>query len=294
MRLHVVARSVGRLALASMLWLSLAARVGEAQATSSKVQPVTRGFRASPDVTMRIYVPSGRIRLSVWDRDSIHVRGFTSTASQMFGGGTRTHVKFGVEPRVSGDSTLANADWEVSVPVGARVWIKMIDGIVAANGTQGELEVYTVRGGVSVRDAAGTTTVESIDAPVTILRSRGDVRVRGSRGAVTMENVEGTLSVATVSGPVFMTSVTSDGRVETIGGEISVTAGSLRGATMELQSHAGAITLTLDAQRSPLLDLSSRAGSVLGDKVAGSAKNGQLVARSFKGRITVKARYITP
>lgn len=294
MSVRVAAHSVGRVALAAMLWLGLAPRVGEGQTAAPKAQSVARGFRASPDVTMRIYVPSGRIRLTVWDRDSIHVRGFASASSQMFGGGTRTHVKFGVEPRVSGDSILANADWEVSVPAASRVWIKMIDGIVAASGTQGELEVYTVRGGVSVRDAAGTTTVESIDAPVTILRSRGDVRVRGSRGAVTLENVEGTLSVATVSGPVFMTSVVSDGRVETIGGEISVTAGSLRGATMELQSHAGAITLTLDAQRSPLLDLSSRAGPVLGDKVAGSAKNGQLVARSFKGRITVHARQITP
>ena len=254
----------------------------------------TRGFRSTSDVTMRIYVPSGRIRLSVWSRDSIHVRGTIAASSQMFGGGSRTHVKFGVEPRVSGDSTLPRADWEVSVPRGARVWVKMIDGRIDAAGVSGELELYTVRGEISVRDVGGVTSIESIDAPVSVLRSRGDLRVRGSRGAVVLNDVRGTMSVATVSGPVTMTAVTTDGRVETIGGAISLTGSSMSGSILELQSHAGAIDLSLDARRSPLLDLSSRAGPVLGDKLTGAATNGQLVARSFKGRITVRARFIAP
>ena len=88
--------------------------------------------------------------------------------------------------------------------------------------------------------------------------------------------------------------VTADGRVETIGGAISLTGSAMSGSILELQSHAGAIDLSLDPRRSPLLDLSSRAGPVLGDKLTGAATNGQLVARSFKGRITVRARFITP
>jgi hypothetical protein len=77
--------------------------------------------------------------------------------------------------------------------------------------------------------------------------------------------------------------------VETIGGAISLTSGSMGGATLELQSHSGDITLALDPKRSPVLDLSSRAGPVLGTAPEGIAATGQLSARSFKGRITVRS-----
>lgn len=256
--------------------------------------PIARGFPASADVTMRIYIPAGRLRLSVWARDSIHVRGTLGDAAAFFGGGSRTHVKLGVEPKVTGDTRLPEVDWEVSVPRGARVWVKMIDGEIDATGTTGELELYTVRGQITVRDVAGVTSIESIDAAVTVRRARGDLRVRGSRGAVVLDDVKGTVSVATVSGPVSLTGVVADGRVETIGGGIAFTGGSLGGAMLELQSHAGAITLSLDAKRAPLLDLSSRAGPVQGSQVVGAKAHGQLVARSFKGRISVRATPVTP
>ncbi len=257
-------------------------------------QPTARGHAVTADVTMRLYVPSGRVRLSAWDRDSIHLRGTVSSSSTQFGGGSRTHMKFGVESRVAGDSTLPNADWEVFVPRSARVWVKMIDGQLEAAGVTGELELYAVRGSIAVRDVGGVTSIESIDAPVSVLRSRGDLRVRGSRGAVTLDGVAGTASVATVSGPVSLKSFTAEGRVETIGGTIAVNGGSLDGSTLELQTHAGAIDLTLDAARSPLLDLSTRAGPVQGPRLTGSAEYGQLSARSFKGRITVRAVSIVP
>jgi DUF4097 and DUF4098 domain-containing protein YvlB len=139
-----------------------------------------------------------------------------------------------------------------------------------------------------VQDVSGVTSIESIDAPVTVPTRSGDVRVRGGKGAVIMEDVKGTMSVATVSGPVTLTRPLADGRVETIGGAISLTSGSMAGATLELQSHSGDITLALDPKRSPLLDLSSRAGPVLGTAPEGIVANGQLTARSFKGRITVR------
>lgn len=255
-------------------------------AQASRPQPVVRGYAAAADISMRIYVPAGRVRIAVWARDSVHVKGTTGQGVTVFGGGSRTHMKFGIESRVPGD-TLPEADLEVSVPRGARVWLKMIDGRADVTGITGEIELYAVRGDITVQDVSGVTSIESIDAPVTVRRARGDLRVRGGKGAVIIDDARGTMSVATVSGPVTLTNVVADGRVETIGGAIALTATSLAGATMELQSHSGDITLALDPRRAPLLDLSSRAGPVLGTAPKGMAVNGQLSARSFKGRITV-------
>ncbi len=254
-----------------------------------------RGLAVSPDVTMRLYVPRGRLRISTWTRDSVDIRGTISKSSRLFGGGSRTHVKFGIEASVVDDRALPYADWNVTVPRDARLWVKMIDGDITATGTAGELELYAVSGSIVVRAVSGVTMIESIDASVSVAEARGDLRVRGSRGKVLLESVHGTASVATVSGPVTLAFVTADGRVETIGGDITMKGAPQKGATMELQSHSGAMWLSFDATRTPLLDLSSRAGPVLGDSaMKGAAQFGQVVARSFKGRITVRRFVVTP
>lgn len=246
------------------------------------------GFRTTPDVTMRIYVPTGRVVIRTWLRDSVDVRGAISRNARFFGGGSRTHVKLGVEARSPADSTLPSATFEVIVPRKARVWVKVIDGEVDVRGTDGELEAYAMRGSVTVRESRGTTLIESIDAPVTVAGVSGDLRVRGSKGAVTCDSVQGTASVATVSGPVTLRNFTADARVETIGGDVSL-FGRVGRATVDVQTHAGAIAIALDAKAVPQLDLSTRAGAVEGAKFTGTQAHGRVTARSFKGRIVVSA-----
>jgi len=263
----------------------------DAQGTTNVVakgKPIDRGFAATPDVVMRIYLPKGRLRVSTWAHDSVHVRGTVGASASYFGGGSRTHVKLGVESQIPNDTRLPEADWVVQVPQRARVWIKQIDGDLEAIGLQGELEAYTIGGRMVVRDVAGSTMLESIDAPVTVESARGDLRVRGSKGAVVIRDVDATISVATVSGPVTVTGGRPDGRVETIGGDVIIERPLLAKAELEIQTHSGGITVRVDPRKAPLMDLSSRAGAPSGERITGQAMFGRLVARSFKGTIMVQ------
>lgn len=288
-------RFASALALFAMASSASAQTSAKSTATNpATAMPFIKGFAATSDVSMRIYAPAGRVRVVVWQRDSVMVRGSMGPTASFFGGGSRTHVKLGVESRIQSDTTLPTVDWEVTVPRNARLWIKMIDGALLASGTTGELEMYTVRGSIEVRDVAGVTSIESIDAPVVVQRASGDVRVRGSKGKVMLTDVRGTMSVATVSGPVMLTRIATEGRVETIGGNVFVSEAALSGAALEIQTHSGGITLSLDPARAPELDLSSRAGPVRGDKYKGHAKFGQLLARSFKGIIELRSLYVMP
>lgn len=237
---------------------------------------------------MRIYLPKGRLRVSTWTRDSVHVRGTVGATASFFGGGSRTHVKLGVEARLASDTRLPDADWVVQVPARARLWIKQIDGDLEVTGVQGELEAYTVAGRMAARSVGGNVMLESIDAPVTVESARGDLRVRGSKGAVVLRDVDATVSVATVSGPVKVTGGRPDGRVETIGGDVVIERPQLTKAELEVQTHSGGITLRVDPRKAPLLNLSTRAGSPTGERITGQAAFGQLVARSFKGAIIVQ------
>ena len=250
-------------------------------------QPGSRGFATTSDVTMRLYVPSGRLTVETWDRDSVHLEGQLGANASLFGGGARTHIKLGIEARSNADSTLPQASLQVRVPRRARVWIKMIDGSMQVSGTREELEAYTVRGSIVVRDVAGNTSVESIDAPVTVSDATGNLRVRGSRGAVSLRRIRATTSVSTVSGDVSVLGSAAEGRLETIGGRIGVD-GVAPGGTLELQSHNGVLDVRVPRSRMPLLDLSSRSGTVSGKTLRGSATHGHIIARSFKGNVTAR------
>jgi DUF4097 and DUF4098 domain-containing protein YvlB len=255
-------------------------------------QAAPRGFAAGADVVMRIYVPKGSVQIRTWTRDSVAINGTVGANASFFGGGDRRHIKFGVEPLRATDATLPTADFVVTVPRAARLWVKMIDGNLSVTGTTAELEAYAVRGQIVVRDVAGTTVVESIDAPITMTNVEGDLRVRGSKGAVCLENLSGTASIATISGSVHLTRSRAEARVETIGGDVQVSGNAMQGALLEIQTHAGAITLALDPARVPQLELRTRTGAIsyappFTSRTTGQAANGRSSARSFKGAIRV-------
>lgn len=259
-----------------------------AQPTNSNL-PLLRGFAAKSNVNLRVFVPAGQVRVVVWDRDSIAVSGTIGTSSSMFGGGRPDYVKFGVEPMRVGDTRLASADWVVTVPRKAHVWVKMTDGAIETEGTTGELELYSVGGSIRVRRAKGVISVESIDAAVSIDGAEGDLRVRGGKASLNVRNATGTASITSVSGNVSLTGTAPECRVETIGGSITLDVADLRGALVELQSHAGAIHVNVGAEHMPQMELASRTGTVTQPKGTGAASNGKIVARSFKGAITVTA-----
>lgn len=254
----------------------------------AQTQHVARGFAVAADVSMRVYVPKGRVRIVAWNRDSVHIDGTVGAASSVFGGSDRASIKFGVEPRAIGDGSLAEADLTVSVPRASNIWVKMTTGDIDAEGTGGTLELYAIGGSIAVRRTTGVISIESIDAAVTVSSSRGDTRVRGSKAPITLYDVTGTATVATVSGKVSLFGRVPECRIETIGGDILFTASAMKGETVELQTHAGAILITTAGKAMPLIETSSRSGVVKSPSGKGSAALGRIIARSFKGAITVQ------
>jgi DUF4097 and DUF4098 domain-containing protein YvlB len=247
-------------------------------------------FAAAPDVSMRIWVPTGTVRVETWSRDSIRVSGTIGRGAHFFGGGAGRGAKLGVENYDSSNTTLAHGDLVVTVPSKAHVWIKMTDGRVAASNTAGELDVITVTGAIAVQDAEGVVSVETIDADVNLTRVSGEVRARSGGGRIMLARIMGTLTAATVSGAIDLTGASlQDARLETIGGGIIIHGTVAPEALLDLETHNGPITLYLDRQTLPSLTLSSRAGTVKNPLGLGNGGAGRIVARSFKGNINVVA-----
>lgn len=265
----------------------LAAQSKPVTAKPEPVQKIERGFKVSRTVNMRAYLPAGSITIRTWDRDSVHVAGTMTAGAEFFGGSSGDHMKFGVDVMRTGDSRLPSGILTVTIPRAAQLWVKMTNGTIDAEGTQGTLELYTVGGSVTVRRASGVLSVETIDAAITVEQSHGDIRLRGGKAPVALRDVLGTASVATVSGAVTISGASPECRVETIGGDIIWHSTALRGATAELQTHSGTMRVDVNPRTMPQLDLSSRTGKVTPHATTGSPKEGRIVARSFRGAINV-------
>lgn len=250
--------------------------------------PLPRTFAVARDVSLRIWVPAGSVRLETWDRDSIRVSGTVAPSSRFFGGGMGRGAKLGVDNFDVRDTTLARGALVVTVPRLAHVWIKMTEGQVTAAGTAGELEVITVAGSITVQDSRGVVAIETIDAAVMLSRIDGAVRIRSGGGRVLLAELRGTLTATTVSGDVEVSGKSlQDSRIETIGGGITIRGSVARSALLDLETHNGPISLVLDRAALPMMTLSSRGGRVTNPLGSGSEKFGSILARTFKGAINV-------
>lgn len=247
-------------------------------------------YAVASDVSMRIWVPAGTVRVETWDRDSIRVTGTIEKSAHFFGAGGGQGAKLGVENVDAQDTRLAHGDLVVTVPRKAHVWVKMTSGDVTVAHTAGELEVITVSGTIGVKDAEGVVSVETIDGSVTLARIAGDVRVHSGAGRVVLDQIRATLTASTVSGTIDLTGVAiPDARLETIGGPIVVRGTIARGALLDLETHNGPIALYLEPAAVPALTLASRAGTTKNGLGLGFVGNGRINARSFSGDINVFA-----
>ncbi len=250
--------------------------------------PLSRGFSVGPEVSLRIWVPEGSVRVEAWDRDSVRVVGSLGKGSRFVGSGGTQHASLVVESVDSKAMPLAHGELVVTVPRKALVWIKLAQGAVVASGTAGELKAITVSGTVTVSEAQGTVSVETIDAAVSITSVRGEVHVRGGSGRVQLSGINGTATTATVNGAVELRGDSlGSASLETIGGSIQVWGALEHSALIGLESHSGSITLHLNSKALPSLALTSRGGTVTNALGRGEGKAGHIVAHSFRGSIIV-------
>jgi hypothetical protein len=273
-------------------------------------QKVDRRIPIAPDVAVRINNLEGTVRVVGWDHDSLAVRGTVPAGVEFYFGGRDRLAKMGVErdpkAKPSGPAFL-----EVSVPRGARVWVRTNAGGIEGTGLVGELELISVGGTIKVDCACRLVSAETIDGGVEVTGGAQVVRARTGSGQISLMKL-GTVSeltAITVSGPILVTGVTaSTGRLETVSGNVTFNAGVDHRGRFEVQTHGGDVELRLPADIEAEFDLHSLGGTVLfgllakqGDvaKPVSSGKQilratggggAQITVRSFKGAIRVLPR----
>ena len=292
-------RVVALIAMGALM--SLAAPHVNAQGAAA-TEPLlsARSLRAGSPVKM--FVPSGSVRLIGWDRDSIDVRGqIPASAQLLFGGSDSAGYKLVVEQR--DESATKASRLVIHMPRKSQISIKTADALVEVTDVGGWF--YTVSGRIRIDGAMASLDVEAmsgdidLDATTPWARAKtgkGHLVVRGSPQDVDASTIGGTLDIAAAS--------IMHGRFTSVTGDIHYASTIAPHALFEFSTHSGTVDLLLPHDVSARLELSTVDGEIDNGftqlrPAAAGVHNLQLslgsgaadvTVRTFKGTVRLRAR----
>jgi len=293
-------RTFGTLRRSALAAVAFAVTVAS---TLQAQQRVERRIAVAGNVSVKIWIPAGSVRLIGWDRDSLVVEGTIGKGEAFFFGGAGAAAKFGVDEPPAGKPAQP-AHLVAYIPRGGRVNVRTVGGSIESIDLSGWFN--TVAGDIRLSGATDEVNAEAMDGSIHLDVVSPYARARTGSGALTAAGRVEDLSAATVSGPVTInTQGIVRGRFESVTGPIIVEAPLDRAATIDIDNHNGSVELRLAASLLGDFDLTSVTGSITnrfdkrsavvsrqgrGQELAfvTSPKGPRIVVRTFKGSIVLR------
>lgn len=286
--------------------LALAAGVcGTASAQSATTLPLIRAHALAADAPVKVFFPSGRIRIEAWNRDSIEVRGHIPRVEQFFLGGDRKGVKLGVQDHPDG-SDVQPGDIVLRVPRASQLSVKTVSAAITGHDVSGWF--YSVSGVIRLSGTASSVEAESMAGDVYLDVAVPWERARTGGGRLVVTGAPADLDAATVRGPLDVRSAAVvRGRFASVEGDIRYTGMPSAEGVFEFSNHAGAVELALPRSVSATLELSTITGTIENGftpmrAAAGAGGHGgtlrmqlgagasRMTVRTFKGVIRLEPR----
>ncbi len=153
--------------------------------------------------------------------------------------------------------------FEVTVPVGARVFAKSQSGDISIRGTRGEVEVTAQSGDVRVENVNGRLQVKSWSGEVTVADVTGDVDITTQSGDLSLTDIRGNLEIGNISGDITMRGVTAKiVRAKTTSGDVSYDGTVDPAGRYDFTSHSGDVKLRVPRDASAQLTVSTWNGEI--------------------------------
>lgn len=245
---------------AALLATVVAPMVAGAQRGRTQRQVVVRQridstFAFNKSGELRISVPGGEIRVTGWARNEARVVG-SSDRGRINLVASPNQIRIEMQP-----ASMANARFEINVPIGVRVVASSRGADIDVSGTQAGMTLTTINGEIAASDGSGQSRIETAAGEISIQRFSGETRVRSMTGPVSISEITGDLVLTTLAGPSeveradianltvdaaqgnfeFAGRLSAQGthRIETFGGSIELHLPSDFAATIGMESLSG-------------------------------------------------------
>lgn len=267
--------------------------------------PVIRARALHRGAPIKVFFPSGRIRVEAWDRDSVDVRGRIAAGEHFYLAGDHRGAKLGIDDHPDG-SAVRPGDIVLRVPRGSPISIKSVSATIEGRDVSGWF--YTVSGAIRLSGSATSIEAESMAGDVTLEVTVPWARARTGGGRLAIGGTPAELDAATVRGALDVRSAgIVRGRLASVAGDIRYAGTPGPGGLFDISNHDGAVELDLPESVSAVLELSTVTGTIAngfpaahtaaGDGADGRTLHLQLGAgrshvtvRTFRGMIRVRPK----
>ncbi len=199
--------------------------------------PVARGAR------LEINAYAGGIVIRAWDRDAIRVQAEHSSRDRIEIRPSDSVVTIKASSSMGAPRSV---DMDISVPSWMRIDLAGTYADVTVDGSQGEIEIETVRGDLNVKGGAGFVSLKSVEGMVSLENATGRITLRSVNEGISIANVSGEVIAETVNGDVSLSKVQSSNvDVATVNGDVSFDGAIRDNGLYQLTTHNGDITVTV-------------------------------------------------
>jgi DUF4097 and DUF4098 domain-containing protein YvlB len=163
-------------------------------------------------------------------------------------------------------NNVGEAQYDVSVPRGARLILEAVSGDIIAKGSQGEIEATSVSGDVDVSDGVRAVSAEAVSGSVHASQVNGNLRTETVSGDLRADNVSGNVEASSVSGVIQLVGIRSkDVRTETVSGDITYTGSIEPAGRYSFEAHSGTIKLNIPRGSGAQFSVETFSGDVSAD-----------------------------
>ena len=136
----------------------------------------------------------------------------------------------------------------ILLPPQLQVRVETQDASIRAQGFQGDLEITSTSGNITLEEMTGKLTLHSNRGNIIVQESSGILSVVGNYGTLTAQNVRGDVGISTIMGNiVFGGSIQGNDtvRLETDHGSVSVALSADSDLTLQVRSTSGDVVCLL-------------------------------------------------
>jgi len=229
-----------------------------------------------------IQVDYGEVTVLESENDQVEIEGQTLFAGELEYQVNTTEKQITIKAIIRrNNSSKVPLRLVVRVPRGMQVRIETDKALVLVQEYQGELDVDSISGDITVERTIGAITLHSNRGNITVRESSGDISVVGNYGALTVRDTSGTTSVSTIMG-----NIVSEGRIqmddivrlETDHGAVSVLLSADSALGIQVRSTSGDVACMVP-------DIRSTTRTCDGEIASGG---GSLSIRTVSGPITLQ------
>ena len=232
-------------------------------------QAVDRTAAAAANGTVDIENLSGSLRIEGWDRGEVKITGSLGDdveELQVRSEGNRTSIRVKLPEGNQRGNKDFNADLVIKVPRNSSLSAETVSSSIGVSGVYGKVELQTVSGKIEASGEPRQLEIDTVSGEIRADVRTDDVDLETVNGKIHLDGSFRKVEVNSVSSDLELSlGTTEQVSVQSVSGNLAISADPGAAGRLEIQAHSGNVDLTLPAGIAADFSVTTFSGEIKND-----------------------------